>query len=69
MGVGGGGGLLQPPPLQIPKREPRLRPTHLSRSFCSMRSLNLYAPPPVAGMTLVSVLTRWSLMKSRQASM
>lgn len=43
--------------------------THLSPSFLSMSSLNLCAPPPVALMTLVSVLTRWSLMKSRHVSM
>lgn len=43
--------------------------THLSPSFLSMSCLNLWAPPPVALITLVSVLTRWSLMKSKHVSM
>lgn len=38
---------------------PRLQAdTHLSPSFLSMSSLNLCAPPPVALISLVSVLTK-----------
>lgn len=58
------------PPFQVTPGESLHDPvTHLSPSFRSMSSLNLCAPPPVALMTLVSVLTRWSLMKSKHVSM